>query len=71
VVEHVLDPGEVGVARRWDPVLPSRVVAKALATPLGDVERRVGEDEVSPQVRVEVIAERVPPLGPEVGVDAA
>ena len=50
VVDDVLHPGEVGVARRRHAVLPALVVAQALAAPVGDVEGRIGEDEVGLEV---------------------
>ncbi len=59
VVDHVLHPGEVGVAGRRHPVLPALVVAQAVAAPVGDVERRVGEDEIGLEVGVAVIVEGV------------
>src|SRR5690606_2864393 len=46
VVVDVLQPGVVGVAHGRYAELPAHVVAQALAAPVGDVERRVGEDEV-------------------------
>src|SRR5690606_31198549 len=46
VVVDVLQPGVVGVAHGRHAELPARVLAQALAAPVGDVERRVGEDEV-------------------------
>ena len=70
-MQHVLDPGEVGVANRRHPVAPPRIIAQPLAAPLADVERRVGEDEVGAQVRVHVVMKRVAPLRAEVGLDSA
>ena len=59
VVYHVLHPGEVGVARGRHAVLPAIVIAQPLAAPVGDVEGRIGEDEVGPEVGVAVVVEGV------------
>jgi hypothetical protein len=71
VVDEVLDPRVVGVAGGRDAVLPALVVPQALAAPVGEIERRIGEDEVGAEVRVEVAVEAVLIVGAEVGVDAA
>ena len=55
----MLHPGEVGVAHRRDAVLPTPVFPQSLAAPVGDVEGRVGQDVVGPQVRVAVIVKTV------------
>ena len=68
-MDEVLHPGEVGVARGRHAVLPAHVVV--LAAPVGVVEGRIGEDEVGPEVGVEVAAEGVGLLAPRVGLDAA
>ena len=59
VVDEVLHPGEVGVARGRDAVLPAHVVLQQLAAPVGVVEGRIGEDVVGLEVGVEVAAEGV------------
>ena len=69
VVDDVLHPGEVGVARRRHAVLPALVVAQALAAPVADVEGRIGEDEVGLEVGVAVVVEGVA-VG-DLAVDAA
>src|SRR5665647_1973520 len=71
VVDHVLHPGEVGVAHRRRPVLPAHVVAQALAAPVAHVERRVGEDEVGLEVLVLVGVEGVGVVRPQVALEAA
>ena len=71
VVQHVLQPGVVGVACGWVAVLPAGVARQAGVPPVADVERRVGEDEVSPQVRKLVAREGVGRLTAEVEVNAA
>ena len=63
VVDEVLHPGEVGVARRRHAVLPALVVAQQVAAPVAVVERRVGQDVVGLQVRVQVGVEAVAVLG--------
>src|SRR5690606_20217704 len=50
VVVDVLQPGVVGVAHGRHAELPAHVFAQTLAAPVGDVERRVGEDEVGLEV---------------------
>ena len=55
----MLHPGEVRVAHGRHAVLPALVVAQALAAPVGDVERRIREDEVGPEVRMAVVVEGV------------
>ena len=59
VVRDVLHPREVGVALRRGAVLPARVVLQALAAPVGDVERGIGEDVVELPVGVQVVVEAV------------
>ena len=58
-MDHVLHPGEVGVALGRRAVLPALVLGEPLAAPVGDVERRIGEDEVGPEIRVAIIVEAV------------
>src|SRR5665647_1668083 len=59
VVNDVLHPGEVGVPRGRDAVLPALVVPQPFAAPVRHVERRVGQDEVGLEVRMLVVVERV------------
>ena len=61
--QDVLDPGVVGVGRRWDAVPPARVLD--VAAPGLDVEWRVGEDVVHLQVGMLVAGEGVAPAGAE------
>ncbi len=70
VVDDVLYPGEVGVAGGRCAVLPALVALQALAAPVGDVEGRIGEDEVGLQIRVAVVVEGIA-LCDLSGVDAA
>ena len=60
----MLHPGEVGVAHGRDAVLPPPVVTQPLAAPVGNVEWRIGEDIVGPQVGVPVVVEAVAVLNP-------
>ena len=46
MLEDVLQPGVVGVADRRRAVGPARILAQPLAAPVGNVERRIGEDEI-------------------------
>ena len=55
VVRKVLQPGEVGIARRRCAVLPTVIAAQQRAAPITDVEWRVGDDEVGFQVFVSVV----------------
>lgn len=71
VVDEVLNPGVVGVADRRRAVAPAHVVGQQLAGPVGDVERRIGEDVVGLEVGVQVAQEAVGGLAAEVGLDAA
>ena len=59
MVYEVLHPREVGVARRRDAVLPPLVVPQPFAAPVGDVEGRIGQDVVGPQVGMAVVMEAV------------
>src|SRR5690606_32745104 len=67
----VLQPGVVGVAYRWHAELPARVLAQAVAAPVGDVEGRVGEDVVEAQVAQFVLVEAALVVPADIGVDAA
>src|SRR5690606_30132449 len=71
VVNHVLHPGEVGVAPGWGAVLPAHVIGQGLTPPVLHVEGWVGHHEVGAQVRVLVVEEGVGVLLAEVEVDAA
>ena len=57
MVDDVLHPPEVRVAGRRDPVLPADVVTELRLTPVTHVERRIGQDEIGLEVRVEVAME--------------
>jgi hypothetical protein len=52
MMEHMLDPGIVGIAVGWNTILPARIVAEALAAPLRNIEWRIGEDEICTKVWV-------------------
>ena len=69
MINDVLHPGEVGVADGRLAELPAFVVAQAVAAPVGDVERRVGEDEVGFEIGMAVVVKRVA-VG-DLAVDAA
>ena len=59
VMDHVLHPAKVGVALGRGAVLPALVFGEPLAAPVGDVERRIGEDEVGLEVWMAVVVEAV------------
>ena len=69
VVDEVLHPGEVGVARRRHAVLPALVILQQFAAPVAVVEGRIGQHEVGLEVRVPVVVEGVA-MG-DLRVDAA
>jgi hypothetical protein len=62
VVEHVLQPGVVGVALRRGAVHPARIAFQAAVPPVADVERRVGEHKIGAQIGVLVAGERCQPV---------
>ncbi len=62
MVQEVLHPGEVRIAHRWSAVDPALVVPQPLATPVRDVEGRVGEDVVGAEVGMAVVVKAVPVL---------
>ena len=49
-MEDVLQPRIVGIARGRCAKGPAHIVAQALTAPVGDIERRVGENEVGLQI---------------------
>ena len=59
-MNHVLHPGEVGVALGRDTVLPSFIVREPLAAPVGDVEGGIGEYEIGLEIGVAVVVKAVP-----------
>ncbi len=59
VVDEVLHPGEVGVARGRRAVDPALVVLQQLAAPVAVVEGRVGQHVVGLEVGVPVVVEGV------------
>jgi len=69
VVDEVLDPGEVRVARRRHAVGPALVVLEQFAPPVAVVEGRIGQDPIGLEVRMAVVVEGVA-VG-DLGVDAA
>jgi hypothetical protein len=69
MINDVLHPGEVGVTDGRLAELPALVVAQAVATPVGDIERRIGENEIRLEVGMAVVVKRVA-VG-DLAVDAA
>src|SRR5690348_13112775 len=67
----MLEPGEVGVSYRGHSITPADVVTQLIAAPVGTVERRVGEDVVSLEIRVQVFMEAVPPARAKIRFDTA
>ena len=71
VIDHVLQPGEVGIASWRDAIFPSRVFLQLITTPFPHIEGRGGHDVISAQVRVQVAGEGVGWLSGEVEIHAA
>jgi hypothetical protein len=69
VVDEVLNPRVADIAVGRLAEAPADVVLQKLAGPIGDVERRIGQDVVGLQVGVQVAQERVGGLGADVGFD--
>ena len=60
MMNHVLNPCEVGVSRaRRNAVFPTLVFSQTLTTPVFHIEGGIREDVVSAYVRVEIIVESV------------
>ncbi len=70
VVEHVLHPGEVGVALGRGAVFPAGVALEFAVPPFLDVEGGIGHDVVGAEVGVLVVGEAVGGFFAEVEVDA-
>lgn len=71
VVEHVLDPGEVGIPLRRRAVFPAGVALQLAVPPFLDVKGRIRHHEVGAEVRVLVAGEGVRRFLAEVEIDAA
>ncbi len=67
----VLEPGVVGIAGRWHVERPARVLPQPVAAPVGDIEGRVGKNEVGPEVRQFVLVECALVVPADIGIDAA
>lgn len=70
VVDHVLEPCEVGVSRRRHTVFPPLVFRQSVGSPVGEIEGRIGHDEIRLQSRVAVVEEGVGVELSQVGLDA-
>ena len=71
MVEHVLHPGEVGVAAGRLAVLPARIVVADAGIPFLHVEGGIGHDGVGAQVGVLIVGEGIGVLLAEVEIEAA
>ena len=71
VVEEVLHPGVVGVARGRLTERPAGGFAQAVAAPTAHVERRIGQDVVGLPILVQVGMETVGGFQAEISFDAA
>ncbi len=70
VMDHVLHPGEVGIARRRQAIGPAHILLQAALTPIGEIERRIGHDEIGTQGGMLVVEERVGVGLAQVGFEA-
>ena len=70
MVDEVLYPGVVGVARRWRAESPANIVLKQMTRPVRVIEERVRENVVGLKVRVEIAQEGVGGLQAQVGFNA-
>ena len=70
-MDQVLHPCEVGVAGGRYPILPAFVIPEQVTAPIGNVEGRIGEDVVRPQIGMQVFVESIRRFRPQVGLDAA
>ena len=68
--DHVLQPGEVGVAGGGRAVLPAHIVQQLILAPARQIEGRIGQDEVRLQLRVAVVKEGVGTEFAQVGLNA-
>ncbi len=50
MAHHALNPGKVCIAGRRNSVLPTPPIPQSVATPIGDVEGRIHQEVVGPQV---------------------
>ncbi len=65
----MLNPGEVRVTDRQNPVLPTNILPPVFTSPVAVVERWIGDDKIRLDVLGEVIPEGVPMLRTEVPVN--
>ena len=70
VVNHVLEPRKVGVARRRRPILPAHIVLQFIRPPVGEVKRRVCHDIIRPQGGVAIVKKGIGVISAQVGVNA-
>ena len=71
MADHVLQPSEVGVARRRDAVFPADIFLQLICAPVAHVERRIGHHEVGFQRGVTVVEESVSVAVAQIGLDAS
>ena len=70
-MNKMLDPGVVSVIHRRNTIFPASILTKALATPITHVEGWISEDEIRPQVFVQVVVKTVRRLTTKVGVQSS
>ncbi len=71
MVQNVLQPGEVRIARRRNAELPAPILAQPVAAPVRHIERRIGEHVIGAQVRQFVAVEAAVAVPTDVGIDPA
>ena len=69
MVNEMLHPGEVGVAGRRHTEGPANVLAQFVATPVADIERRIGQNPIKLLVSVQIVGESVGMSRAQVDVD--
>jgi hypothetical protein len=61
-MDDVLHPCEVGISNRRSAVLPSGIIAEALAAAVAHVQCGIGQDEIGLEVFVQIIMEGMGPI---------
>src|SRR3972149_890132 len=71
MMNKMLYPRVIGIAHRRCTVLPALVLTQAFPAPIAHVERRVGDNVIGFQIRMQVTVERVRVLLAEIALDPA
>ena len=54
----MLQPGKVGIACRWHPMLPATISPQQIAAPIAVIEGRIGNHKISFQILVGIVQKR-------------